>query len=158
MNKNILYGGLVVFVAGLFGWKYLSVNVWGPTDQQMIDHALTEAVQASKEGRPGGVMDYLADRLKVNSDEFGSRQVANFIKDSHPDINIPKAPAIVSGDQARITAPVSVKVSYMGFNVDKTIDNVSLVFDRSEGHVWLFIPVKKWRLSQVLVPQDITNW
>lgn len=158
MNKNILISGFVAVVLGLFLWKYLSLNVWGPSDQAMIDRALSESVQASKEGRPGGVMDYLADRLKVNSDEFGSRQVANFIKDSHPDIVIPRSPAVVSGDQARITTPVSVKASYLGFSIDRKIDNVSLIFQRSEAHEWLFIPVKKWRLSQVLVPQDVATW
>lgn len=158
MNKNILISGVVAVVLGLFLWKYLSLNVWGPSDQTMIDHALTEAVQASKEGRPGGVMDYLADQFKVNNDEFGSRQVANFIKDSHPDITIPRSPAVVSGDQARITTPVSVKANYLGFSIDRKIDNVSLIFERSEGHEWLFIPVKKWRLSQVLLPQDAVTW
>ncbi len=152
MNKNLVFGVLVALVLALFVWKYVSVNIFGPSDQALIRRALDEAVQASREGRPGGVMDKLTDRFKVNTDEPGNRQVADFIKNSHPDITVSDEKAVVSEDTARITGPVRVRASFLGMNFDQKIDDVSLVFQRESAHEWGFIPVRKWRLDQVLVP------
>lgn len=155
MRRNLPLAAVVAVILGLFVWKYVSTNFFGPPDQTLIRQALDRAILASKEGRPGGVMDFLADKFSVNSSEYGSRQIANFIKDGHPDVSVPDEPAIIADDKARITAPVRIKVSYLGFNLDQTVDNVSLVFERETGREWLFIPVPQWKLAQVQVPDDV---
>lgn len=145
----------IVFVL-VYGWKYAAVTFFGPSDETLIRKALDEAIVASREGRPGGVMDFISDRFQVNSEMPGSRQVANFIKQSHPDITVGKAPPVISGDKATLLAPVEAKITVFGHDIDEKMDHVSLVFQREQGREWLLIPVKKWRLVQVVVPQNLT--
>ena len=80
MSRTAIWAILAIAIVGTFTWKYLSLNAFGPSDQKMIREALDQAVLASREGRPGGVMDYLSNKFAVNSESITSGQVANFIK------------------------------------------------------------------------------
>ena len=156
MNKNIVYAGLAITVLGLFAWKYVSLNFFGPSDERMIQIALNDALESSREGRPGGVLEVLSSQFMVNTEQPGSRQIANIIRNNHPEITILDRSPLISGDKARITSPIDVKLAFMGMRYDQKVDNVSLIFERTLAHEWVFVPVKKWRLSQVLVPDNLT--
>lgn len=154
MNRTARWAGLAMVIAGLFVWKYLSLNVYGPSDQQLIREALNQAIEASREGRPGGVMELLGDKFHVNSDLPTSGQVADFIKSGRPDVSVPETSAFVSGDSARLTAPVRVKFSYLGINLDQTVKDVTLEFTREPAHEWVLVPYHRWKLTGITVPEQ----
>ena len=148
--------GLIGVILAIFLIKFISVSFFGPSDDKLVREALDRAIVASREGRPGGVLESLTSHFKMNSDMPGGAQIANFIKDSHPDVTVENYDAIINGDTARITSPVRVKVSFMGHDFDQRVENVSMVFKREDGHVWLIIPARDWKLEQVFVPEELT--
>ncbi|HZH98180.1 MAG TPA: hypothetical protein VEX38_04350, partial [Fimbriimonadaceae bacterium] len=63
--------GIVVAVLAVvfLGMAYAAGVFGGPSDKEQIQTALDEAILASKEGRPGGVLDYLSQNFKVNEEQ-----------------------------------------------------------------------------------------
>lgn len=147
---------VIALILSVLGFKYVQTNFFGPSDEVLVHEALDRAIAASREGRPGGVLEHLTSKFKMNSDEPGGAQIANFIKENHPQVEVDNYDAIVTGDTARILSPVRVKVSFLGHDMDQKVDNVTMIFKREEDHVWLVIPVKSWRLDQVTVPESWT--
>ncbi len=154
MNKAAFWSIAAIAVVVLLAYKYAALNIFGPNDEQKIRASLDQMIVATKEGRPGGVFDFLGSQFKINSEQPTGGQIANFIKDSHPDVKVPETKPFITGDTARVTASVSVKGSYLGFSLDRSFNNVSFVFQREDAHDWLVVPYKKWRLTQIVVPVD----
>lgn len=125
-----------------------------PDDQALIAQALKESIEASKEGRAGGVLDLLSRKFKINEQAPGRFDIAKFIREHKPDVTVYNKTAIVSGDTARIDTPVEVKLSYLNQNFDQRIDNVTLIFQKEEAHKFLVIPTTAWRLTDVEVPNN----
>src|SRR6266852_617772 len=149
MSKSKFAIGIVIVLALVFGVKAFMTS--RQSDETLVRKALTEAIKASKEGRPGGVMDYLSDQLKLNNQEPGRRQIADFIKNSHPEIEVQNADPVIRESErtAQINSEVRVKFSLPGgMAVDKSIPNVTMKFQREDSRVWLIIPSKQWRLVQ----------
>ncbi|MGV3618657.1 MAG: hypothetical protein ACO1SV_25320 [Fimbriimonas sp.] len=123
-----------------------------PDDQKLIERALAEAVEASKEGRPGGVMDLLSRNLKINNQEVGAngRDIAQFVRDQKPDVDVLEPKAQIIGEEGRIVSPVDVDFGLFG---KRNLKEVTLIFKKEEGTEYLVIPVTKWRLVQVDVPE-----
>ena len=144
----------VIGLAALLLVLRLTVFAPAPNDQKEIAEALQNSIQASKEGRPGGVMDLLSDKFKINEQTPGSFNIAKFIRDSKPDITVSNTNAVVSGDTARIDTPVHVKFSYLTQTFDQNVPNVTLVFQKEEGHKYIFFPDTEWRLTNVEVPNN----
>ena len=134
----------------------LRLTIFAPQqdDQKEIAQALHDSIQASKEGRPGGVLDLLSDKFKINEQSPGRFDIAKFIREQKPDIDVANTRAVVSGDTARIDTPVHVKFSYLTQNFDQKIDNVTLVFQKEEGHKYIFFPDTEWHLTDVEVPNN----
>lgn len=133
----------------LVGGKVIS-NANGPSDQDQIQTALSKSIEASREGRPGGVMDKLSSRFKVNNEIPASfRQIAQFIKDSKPDINVAPANAVVTGDEARMVTSVRFKVKLGEEPVEQNFNPVTLIFRKESARDWVVIPTKKWKLAEV---------
>ncbi len=155
MSKSKLFIGIVVVLLAIVGIKVV-MTLNGPSDAKLIQQALAESIKASREGRPGGVMDYLSDKLKINNDEPGRRQVADFIKNSHPDVEVADTTPVIRevDGTAQINSSIHLKMSMLGNNVDQTIKNVTLKFQREDAKEWLIIPTKQWRLVEVAVPQE----
>lgn len=124
-------------------------------DKAMIQETLQESLQASREGKAGGVLDALSKSLTVNDQQadgnFG--QIANFIKNQKPDLNVTNPNPIVTGDEATITSPVEIKTSLpiVGEHT-VTVKDVVLTFHKETAREYLFIPVPKWRLVGVQAP------
>lgn len=154
MSKKLIAGVLVLLIV-VFGVKVL-LTLNGPSDSKLVQEALASAVKASKEGRPGGVMDYLSDSLKLNEQSPARTQIADFIRRAHPDIEVQHPEPVVSQEQgtAQINSPVRLQISFPGSSgIDTTIPNVTMKFQREDAREWLFIPTKKWRLVSVTVPE-----
>jgi hypothetical protein len=144
--------GLAVILGGIKIGLSLSNK---PSDEKLIHQALNDALEASRKGKPGGVMDFLSNQLKFNDQSIGDQsQIAKVIKESHPEITVADEKVLVTGDEARIVSPVDLKANIFGQSLDQHIDNVTLVFHKEEGRDYFFIPTPKWRLSEVRLPEN----
>jgi hypothetical protein len=144
----------VIGLAALLLVLRLTVFAPQPDDQKEIAQALQNSIQASKDGRPGGVLDLLSEKFKINEQSPGTFNIAKFIRDNKPDITVANTTAVVSGDTARIDTPVHVKFSYLTQTFDKDIQGVTLVFQKEEAHKYIFFPTTEWHLTNVEVPND----
>jgi tRNA/tmRNA/rRNA uracil-C5-methylase (TrmA/RlmC/RlmD family) len=156
MKKPILIAAGILVV--LIGIRTI-MTLGKPDDKQLVREALAESIAASKEGRPGGVMDKISDKLMVNNQQVASmRQIANWIRDAKPDVEVPKQDPVIVGDEAQITSPVRVKLSLPGGSgFDQTIQDVTLVFAKESATEWLIIPTTKWRLREVKLPENVMD-
>ena len=125
----------------------------GKDDAVLIREALAESIKASKEGRPGGVLDKLRERFKINDTAPGSRQVADFVRKNRPEVVVMKPDPVITGDTAQINSPVKLTFDFLNQHFDTTVDNVTIRFEREDSRQWLIFPSKQWRVTQVDVPE-----
>ena len=127
-----------------------------PNDQEQIQLALADSIKASREGRPGGVMDKLSVNLKLNDlDASGNRsQIARYIKENQPDVVVINKTAVITGDEAQIKSPVQLSLNFLGQKMERQLEDVTLVFRRESDRVYLVFPTKKWKLAEVHVPEE----
>jgi len=125
-----------------------------PDDRKLIQEALAESIKASKEGRPGGVMDKLSANIKYNNQDVGGndRDIARFIRDSKPDIVVESMEPDVKGDQATIVSPVNLTMSMLGQSINRRLNEVTLVFRKEADRDFLIFPTTRWKLAEVRVP------
>jgi hypothetical protein len=147
---------IVVVVFTVVSIRVLVSRMNTPNDQELIQTALADSIKASKEGRPGGVMDLLSDKLKLNEmDTSGNRrQIAQFIKENQPDVNVLNKKAVIAGDEAQIISPVQLELNFLGQKVSRNMDEVTLVFRKESDREYLIFPTTKWKLAEVRVPED----
>jgi hypothetical protein len=140
---GIVLVGLVATRLGLFSKQ--------PSDQQLIEQSLTEALTAAKQGRSGPVLDFISNQFQINSEvPFDRREIARFVRQSHPEVTVVNLKAKVSGDTALIVSPVHVKVEFIPKQVfEHEFQDVSIGFRRENSVKWLIFPSKQWRLFQV---------
>lgn len=155
MNKltkiAVASGTAIVLIVGLIA----SGVCGGPSDGELIDQALTESVAASREGRPGGVLEYLSKNFSVNDEQFGTRDIAKTIRDLKPNVELESRKPLIAGDSATITSPVRLSVSLPP--VSYTISQVTLSFSKEESRKWLIFPAKQWRLTKVEIPAEVVE-
>jgi hypothetical protein len=148
--SKAIWAGIVILVALIAGRIAIGVS-HPPSDRQQIEDALQKSIQASKEGRPGGVMDLLGDNLSYNgqnaSQDLG--QVARFIKNQKPDITVEKPDPIITGDEAQVVSPVDITVSFLGQQKSFNLKDVILVFRREPSRQFLVFPSTRWQLIEV---------
>jgi hypothetical protein len=158
MKKPILV--IAAILAVLVGVRVV-MGLAPQDDKKLVREALAESIKASREGRPGGVMDKISDKLTVNGDQRVSNpQIADWIRNSKPDIVVQKQDPVIIGEEAQITSPVRVKLQLPignGTAFDQTISDVTLVFAKESATDWLIIPTTKWRLREVKLPEDVAT-
>ncbi|MBC8066316.1 MAG: hypothetical protein H7Y17_15910 [Chlorobia bacterium] len=157
MKKPILIVAAILVV--LVGVRVI-MSLGAPDDRKLVREALAESIKASKEGRPGGVMDKISDKLTVNNERFNKGSIGNWIRDMKPDVEVLKQDPVIIGEEAQITSPVRVKLSMpigTGSAFDQTIEGVTLVFAKESAMDWLVIPTTKWRLKEVKLPDDVMS-
>lgn len=144
---GIIAGVILVLFVARIGLSMAS----RPDDQKLIQNALAEAVKASKEGKPGGVMDLLSKNLKVNDQEVGAngRQIADFVRQQKPNITVLEPQAQITGEEGRIVSPVELELFPFG---KRTLNEVTMIFRKEDATEYLVLPVTKWRLTEVRVP------
>ena len=149
MNKilRVVAVVLVVFVVARVGL----VLTAHPSDRQQIQEELNRSIEASKEGRPGGVLDMISDKLTFNDQDASENigQVAEFIKKQHPDVSVENPEPIVTGDVAQIVSPVDLKIDFLGQERSVHLKDVVMIFHREPATRSLVFPTSQWRLSEV---------
>jgi hypothetical protein len=149
MKKWMIGSGLVAAAA-----LTVLYFVTAPSDEVLIRRAITDATQASREGRPGPVLDYLSKLFTFNGVPIMDRgEISKYVRLARPDIEFGPFEPEVSGDQAVVVADVHVKFSFQGAGIDQTIPNVRIQLARESGLRWLVLPGKKWRVTEVTAPE-----
>lgn len=144
MKKWTLGIGAGVIVAALCVPMF-----FGPSDSKLVREAVDESIKASRDGRPGGVMDYLSRNLKVNEEDVGNRlEIARYIKASRPDIVLQNPTPVIQGDTAKVITPATVTFSF-GNTQPMTIDKVEITLAKETGTRYLVFPAPKWRIVDV---------
>ncbi len=140
--------GLLV-VGAIVGW----FNVSQPNDQVLIRRALDQAIAASRDGQPGGVLEKLSFSFKINRQSPGSMfDVAKFVQQQRPDVEVPEFPDSdirVSGDVASLTTPVKVSMLTLSFD----LPTVDITFRKEESLAFFFIPTRAWKVAEVSAPE-----
>ncbi|MEQ1822486.1 MAG: hypothetical protein ABL949_08250 [Fimbriimonadaceae bacterium] len=149
-KKTIIWGAgalaLLTFIAfgmGLFG---------APSDQELIQKALDNAVKAGQEGRPGSVIEFLANDFEINGEKYRMGQIAEQIKKLKPKAEFANRVPSVSGDSATLVSNIKLSVSLPPVNVD--VDEVTVEFEKRSARKWLIFPDKQWQLTRVTVPAE----
>ena len=146
------YVVLGLLVAAIIGVAVVTRMMGGKDDKTLIQESLRQSLEASRRGEPGGVLEALSSKFKFNDQESSGFQgmIANYIKNQKPDITVPNQTPIITGDEARITSPVKLKISAPIFG-DKTVTfpDVVMVFHKETSREFLIFPVPKWRLAEV---------
>ncbi|MEJ5170326.1 MAG: hypothetical protein WHU10_05005 [Fimbriimonadales bacterium] len=133
----------------------------GPSDEKLIREALRESLLASREGRPGGVVELLSDQLQFNNELVANkRQIAQFVRDARPDVSVSEQSLEVRGENALMVADVTVRLATpLGIQLDRTFDDVQLLFRREPATRLLVLPDSKWRLYRVVAPNaDVSEF
>ena len=123
---------------------------FGPSDQKLIKEALQESVKASREGRPGGVMDYLSSSLKVNEEDVENRgEIGRYIKNARPEVVIENPTPVITGDTATVVSPVTVTFSIGPVSQPARIERVVITLAKETGTRFLIFPAPKWRIKEI---------
>ena len=154
MNKPLIW--IIVGIVVLLGIRVAITSLNAPDDQTQIQTALAESIKASKEGRPGGVMDMLSSNLKLNDmDTSGNRsQIVRYIKENSPDVTVIEKQAVITGDEAQIRSPVDLTLNFLGQKMERRIEDVTMVFKREDDRAYLVFPTKRWKLAEVHIPEE----
>lgn len=150
MNTKLVVGG----IAGLALLGFLGAGLLAPqpSDSELIQKALDEALQAGKEGRPGSMLDLLADDFAVNGQRFSTGQIADRIRKMKPDIDFANRAPTIEGETASLTSDVKLSISLPPLAID--IPQVNVQFQRREAKRLLFFPAHKWEMTDVTVPEE----
>lgn len=145
--------GLVLVLVILIGGRIALTVTQRPSDEQLIRDALQRAIEASKKGEPGGVLDLLSRDLTVNNSEARGnlRSIADFVQKQKPNVKVENPQPKIIGEEGRIVSPVELELGLFG---SRTIKNVTMIFKREDATDYLVIPTTKWRLVEVRVPEQ----
>lgn len=161
MSAKAKVAVVLVVVVGLLAAVRFGLFSPKASDQELIETALTEALQAAKEGRSGVVLDFISKQFTANTDfPIDRAQIARYIRENHPDVEVLNKKATVSGDSAFIVSPVRASIGFQGMKMSHQFDDVRLVFRREDSLEWLIFPSKKWRLVEVVAPgiSELEGW
>ncbi|BBO23002.1 MAG: hypothetical protein AMXMBFR19_02390 [Chthonomonadaceae bacterium] len=154
MNPKLRIG--ILFLSGALLAAVIRLVLFAnePSDQALIKAALEDSLQASKEGRPGGVLELLSNQFSVNETLSPShRDISRYVRDFRPDIEIVQWNPDVRSDSASVRSPAIVKFGFP-VNQEVRISEVELGFEKESGVKWLLIPTKEWKLTSVTIPQE----
>ncbi len=149
MKKWLIGSGLVAAAA-----LTVLYFVTAPSDEELIQTAIADATQASREGRPGPVLDYLSKLFTFNGVPIMDRsEISKYVRLARPEIEFADFEPEIVGDDAVVVTDVHVKFSFQGMGMDQTVPNVQVRLARESGLRWLVLPGKKWRITEVSAPE-----
>jgi hypothetical protein len=120
-------------------------------DRAEIEASLKSALKASREGRAGGVMEYLTSHVVVNGVHYNvDRQFSNFIRRYHPDITLGAVAPVIKGDNATVTS--DIQFSVLTNSID--IPNVTFTLHREDTRKWLLFPDQEWKVTGATAPEE----
>jgi hypothetical protein len=124
----------------------------GPSDQEAITQAVEEAVRASREGQPGGVLEHLSRSLTYNDVPVSERgELAKFIRDSRPQVVFDSTQATIDGERAVIQTGAQIEMRLGPVPLSQRIDKVTIVLGKETGFRFLIVPTPKWRIQNIEV-------
>ncbi|MCH7904144.1 MAG: hypothetical protein IH944_06200 [Armatimonadetes bacterium] len=151
MVRKVLLVSCLVFVAALVGIFYATA----PSDEELIERALEEAIVASKEGKPGGVLEHLSRSFVYDGQPvFDWSKVSQYIKVAKPVLEVDANRPQIDGDQAIIVAHIEFKMGFQALSFDESIDNVEIRFGKESGTRWLIFPSPQWKITEVSTPES----
>lgn len=125
-----------------------------PDDKTLIKEALTESVRASREGRAGGVLEYLSKNFTINGEPLEDRPgIKNFIRSNRPDVEIESLQPLIDNDTATVNSPITVKIGFASASYPVRIEQAAITLRKEHGTRWLVYPSPKWRIVEVKTPQ-----
>ncbi len=143
-------GIAIAFLVLAIGTIFFVLSSNQPSDQQLIEKSLDEAVAAAREGRSGPVLDFISSQVKVNGDSmFSSKNVTEYIRKNQPDVHITQKTPRIEGDTATIVSPVRLKVSSLVGTFDQEFGNVRITLHKERVFRWLVIPGTQWKVTGV---------
>ncbi|MBX3111113.1 MAG: hypothetical protein KF857_03820 [Fimbriimonadaceae bacterium] len=148
MKKALLVGAVALVVVGVVGF-YAGGR---PSDEELIQRTLREAVVASKEGRANPVMDAVSSSFRYGEDMPDRREIARVVRQAKPEIVVLSPKPTISGDTATVHSDVAVKFEFMGMSMDQTVKDVDITFTREPAVEYGVLPSSKWRITQVTGP------
>lgn len=147
-GKRIL---LVAVLAAAAAGGYVAFAGSKHDDRAEIAQALQEAVKASREGRPGGVVAYLASNVVVNGQRYDvNGQFENFIRKYHPDITLGKLNPKIVGDDATVKSDIEFSV----LNQSLDVPEVTFTLRREHTTKWLILPDQEWKVTGATAPEQ----
>lgn len=147
--KKWLIGSGVVALAAL---AVLFIAT-APSDEELIRQAIAESTEASREGKPSEVLDYLSKSLTFNGQPVFERQeLAKYVRLAKPDIQFGSYDPIIDGDEATVVADARVKFSFQSWNIDQSVPGVEVKLAKETGLRWLILPGARWRITDVKAP------
>ncbi len=150
MVRKVLLGIVVVALLA-FGSR---VFLFGPSDRTLILEALDRSIQASQEGKPGGVLEYLSRSLTYNGQPVTNRsELGQFIKENRPKVTVLRREPVIQENSAYIDSPVEIFVGIGPIGRPIQIQMVRIGFRKETGTRWLVVPYPKWRVDSVDVKE-----
>lgn len=148
-GKWALAIGFVALI--LLGLRLLLVS--GESDKDLIQATIREAIEASKEGRSGGVLEQLSRSFTFNEEQTWDRnQIAQVIKNSKPDVIIFNMEPVISGDTATVISRAQVKGQFVFAPINLEIPSVKIELARGTELRYGILPKKKWRITSITAP------
>lgn len=155
MNKFAV-AGVAVGVILIVGW----IGVYSKTtsDEQLIKDSLAESIRASKEGRPGGVLEILSRQFQINGQTISNEtEIARYIRDTRPNVEVLQPDPFIQSNVATIKSDVKLSMPGPFSAVGTTLEDVELKFQKESTMKWLIFPDRQWKLVEVKVPNGFTD-
>ena len=147
----ILLGLALILLIGRIGLGFLRA----PDDAGLIREALNETTKAAREGRPGGVLDYLSAEASLNGQKAPDvRGIADSIRRYSPDVKLNSTDATIAGNEARVVTAGEVSFGILNARATVPLNRVTITLTKEEDRDFLIIPTHRWRVTKVEVPEQ----
>lgn len=152
--KGVMIGAGVASVAIL--GAIVAITLLKPYDDvKEIRKAIAESIKASKDGRPGGVLDHVSVDLRINESSIGgARDISDFVRKFKPDVEIPQVDPKVFTDSAQINTPIKLTLGMFGARQSYDLKDVIITMKKEEDRMWLVFPSHTWKVAEVRVPAN----
>lgn len=137
---------IVVIIGGIFVASQ-------PSDEDLIQRALDESIEASRKGQPGGVFEHLSRSFTYNEKPITSRgDVSRYINELRPDITLLDRTPQIDGSRATIQTDVHLSIGILNYRQELIVPNTDIELRRETGTRWGFLPSPRWRVVRVEAP------
>lgn len=146
MKKVVVLGIAALLI---FGGLFLKVFASTPSDEAMIQEALTTAAQASGEGKEGSVLEYLSGNLQVMGFTPSKNDIRNYIQKNKPKVKLGAIRPIINGDEAVVNTSAEVRMGVGNLSATQKLDRVTITMRKETKLQMLVFPVPTWRIVKV---------
>ncbi len=133
------------FLGGVFAKMWFDV----PSDETLIKEAIAEAVRNGKEGKPGGVLDYLSGDFNIQGFSPSSGDVKDFVKSRKPDVEILEPTPDIRGEVAQIISPVKISIGVGNLGWNQTVNDVKIELRKESGLKYGVFSAPRWKIVRV---------